>query len=256
MTMLTEAPASPSPGAAPAGTSASVDVSTTTGTSSVELTRLENSSPAPPFTIEVSAVRIEEDGNYKMLGTVRNDGSETYEGIGVHATFYTEVEAERCSHQRPPGEPSQNCKTEETLRPYGPIDVHCPCPFLEPGAECPFSLEIYPRDYVAYGLHPKGQPISFFAWHEEAPVVLNGIRVSNDGIGNVRITGSAVNENDFPLKSVTVAATLIDGSGQIVSVGSTTVLGDIEFGASASFDLRIKYEPYARYEVYIQAARY
>jgi hypothetical protein len=236
-----------------------VDASTAGGASSVELTRLEDSNPAQPFTIEVSTIRIEENGNYKILGTVRNDGSETYEGVGVTGTFYVEQQCNEryVETQGPPGQPSSG-KVKEVCNPtwYGPVTAYCPCPFLEPGAECPFSLEIYGRDYVEYGLQSLGQPIAFFAWHEEAPVVLDGIYASNDGIGNVRITGSAINENEFPLKSVTVAATLIDGSGQIVSTGSTTVLGDIESGASASFDLRIEYEPYTRYEVYVQAARY
>jgi hypothetical protein len=236
MEIAAEAPASLS------GQTTSTDTPPTTSGSSPEITRLEDTSPGPPFTTLVSSVVVEED-IYRVMGTVRNDGSETYEGVGIHATFYTLGTSGQGS-------------AGDGMYPHGPVDTYCPCPFLEPGAECPFSLEIYARDYVAYGLHPYGQPVAFFAWHESASVVLSGVAVSNDGVGNVRITGVAVNENEFTLESATIAGSLIDSSGQVVSVGSATVLGGIEPGASAPFDLRIEYEPYARYELYVQGVRY
>ena len=78
----------------------------------------------------------------------------------------------------------------------------------------------------------------------------------NDGVGYARITGQVVNENDYPLKSVAVTGTLIDGAGQIVSMATTTLVGAIAPEESRSFDLRVPYQAYARYEVYAQAARY
>jgi len=84
---------------------------------------------------------------------------------------------------------------------------------------------------------------------------LGGLGVSNDGIGNVRVTGTATNGNAFTIKDPTIAGVLIDGSGRIVSVGSTRVLGDVAPGASVSFDLRIEHEPYATYQLYAQATR-
>jgi hypothetical protein len=79
--------------------------------------------------------------------------------------------------------------------------------------------------------------------------------VSNDGIGNVRITGTVVNENAFKVENATVAGVLLDGSGRIVSAGSTLVLGEIAPGESRLFDLRIEHEPYSRYELYVQATQ-
>lgn len=171
-----------------------------------------------------------------MTGAVRNDGTEAYEGIGILAAFFTADDGE--------------------LRQHGPVEALVPCPFLQPGGECPFSVEIYARDYVAYTLHPEGQPLSFFMWHEGAPAVLSGLGVGRDAAGNVRITGVVVNRNEFPLKSVTIAGTLLGANGEIVSLGRTIVLGDIEPGGRGAFDLRIRYEPYYRYEVQIQAVRY
>ena len=56
--------------------------------------------------------------------------------------------------------------------------------------------------------------------------------------------------------SVTVTGTLIDGAGQIVSMATTTVVGEISHGESRSFDLRVPYHAYAHYDVSAQAARY
>lgn len=208
----------------------------------LELTRIPESGPRPPFTIEVGALRVE-DGKYKVTGIVRNDGDETYEGIGVLGTFYT-------------WGPGGRGSSDDGRYPHGPVTVQSPCLFLEPGAECPFSLEIYARNYIAYHLGPKGQPVAHHKWHEPASVTVGALNVSNDGIGNVRITGKVVNDNAFTIEKVTIAGALVNVSGQAVSAGSTTVLGGIEPGAEASFDLRIEHEPYARYKLYVQGARY
>jgi hypothetical protein len=85
--------------------------------------------------------------------------------------------------------------------------------------------------------------------------VLSGLVVSLDGIGYVRITGTVTNENVFTVKNPKIAGTLVDASGRIVSVGSTTVLGDVGPGVSVPFDLRIEHEPYAQYQLYAQATR-
>lgn len=203
--------------------------------------RLEETSPDPPFTVQVDAVRIE-DSKYMVTGVVRNDGTETYEGVKTNATFYTL------------GTSGQGFD-EDALYPHGPVDAYCSW-FLEPGAECPFSVEIYERNYAAYGLHPYGQPVALYKWHEQASLVLSNVNVSNDGIGNVRITGAVVNENAFAIKRATIAGALMDANGKVVSVGSTMVLEEIEPGAVVSFDLRIAYQPYTRYELYVQGVRY
>ena len=209
----------PAPASAPV-TSGGVDVT---------LERIPDTDPGPPVAILVDTIRIQEDGKYKVTGRVRNDGSETYEGVGVHGSF-----------------------RDETGMGHGPVDVYSPCPFLEPGAVCPFSLEIYSRDYVAYHLHPLGQPV---VYRQPAPIALSGLAAFNDGVGNVRITGTATNGNAFVVRDPTIAGTLVDPSGRIVSVGSTSVLGDVAPGASVSFDVRVKYAPYSTYKLYAQATR-
>jgi len=193
----------------------------------VELRRIPDTDPAPPFTIQVDVIRIKENGYYMISGLVRNDSSETYEGIAVHASF-----------------------RDDKGGGYGPVDAYCPCPFLEPGAECPFSLEMYPRNYEAYHLHPMGPPV---VYRHPAPIAVSALILSNDGIGNVRITGMVTNENGFTVTNATVAGALIDDGGRVVSARGTIVLGDLPPGASASFDLRIQYEPYARYQLYAAA---
>jgi hypothetical protein len=159
----------------------------TSGAAGVSLERIPDTDPAPPFTILVDAIRIQEDGKYRVTGRVRNDGAETYEGVGVHASF---------------------------------LD--------------------------AYHLHPLGQPVEY---RQPAPLVLSGLVVFNDGIGNVRMTGTATNGNPFVVRDPTVAGTLVDSSGRTVSVGSASVLGDVAPGESVSFDVRVKYAPYSTYKL-------
>jgi hypothetical protein len=47
----------------------------------------------------------------------------------------------------------------------------------------------------------------------------------------------------------------MDAGGRIVSAGGSAILGEIAPGASAPFDLRIEYGPYARYQLYAQATQ-
>jgi hypothetical protein len=201
----------------------------TSGAVDVTLERIPDTDPGPPVAILVDTMRIQEDGKYRVTGRVRNDGSETYEGVGVHGSFL-----------------------DKAGMGHGPVDVYSPCPFLEPGAACPFSLEIYSRDYVAYHLHPLGQPV---VYRQPAPIVLSGLVVLNDGVGYVRITGTATNRNAFVVRDPTIAGALVDSSGRIVSVGSTSVLGDVAPGTSVSFDVRVKYAPYSTYKLYAQATQ-
>jgi hypothetical protein len=195
----------------------------------VELERLPNNDPGPPFTFLVDTLRIREDGKYEILGWVRNDGVEIYEGIKVRASFL-----------------------DEKGGGYGPVDVYAPCSFLEPGAVCPFSLQMYARPYVAYRLHASGTPV---VYRRPAPLVLSSFYLSRDATGDVRVTGTATNDNAFPVENPIIAVVLFDASGRIVSVGSTRVLEEIAPGVSTSFDVRAEYEPYARYELYAQATQ-
>jgi hypothetical protein len=150
----TASPAAPQKGTVPTRPTAQASAG-----QAVELTRIADTDPGPPLTIQVSAIRIKENGYYKLTGVVRNDSAdesnpgEIYGGIGVIATFFTDV-------------PPPNY--------HGPVEVYAPCPLLAPGAECPFSLEIYPRDYVAYHLHPEGAPVEY---HQPASLALSGLNI-------------------------------------------------------------------------------
>lgn len=235
----TATPPAPTPTAIPIATEISVPAeaptalpipTTSAGTSAsgtVELRRIPDTDPAPPLTILVDVIRIKQDGHYMITGWVRNDGSEIYEAVGVRASFL-----------------------DDEGRGYGAVDVYCPCPFLEPGAECPFSLEAYPHSYEAYRLHARGQPV---VYRRPAPLAVSAVHLSDDGIGNVRITGTVVNENGFTVAEATVAGALMDDGGRVVGVGWTLVLGDILPGDSKPFELLVQYEPYARYQLYASA---
>jgi hypothetical protein len=194
----------------------------------LNITRLEDTDPGPPFTITVDRVRGNAKG-VKVTGSVRNDGPETYEAIGVKGTFFN-----------------------ETGFWLGSVDAHCPCPFLEPGATCPFSLKTYPDDYVSYRLHAEGRPAE---QREPASLALRVSNLSTDGIGNVRITGTATNANPFDVTNVTVAGVLTDAGGALTSLGSTLLPGDLAPGETAPFDLRIEFEPYVTYRVYAVGTR-
>jgi hypothetical protein len=224
-------------------------------TQSMSLERIQDPDPAPPLTILVSSIRIAQNSNYKVTGTVRNDSSEIFGGVGVVATFYEK--ANTCSEievtRRPrPGEPGGETVTVEMCdyNWHGPVKVYAACTLVEPGAECPFSLEIYPKDYVSYLLHPEGTAT---ALRQPAPVTLSGVSVTNTGLGYVRITGTATNGNPFTVRDANINAVLTGAAGQMMSVGSVTLPGGIPSGASVSFDLRIKYEPYTNYRLSAQA---
>jgi hypothetical protein len=193
------------------------------------MTRLEDKDPGPPFTVLVSANRAEENSRYRVTGIMRNDGTETYEAIGLNATFWD----------------------DQGFR-HGPLDAEIGCLLLRPGEECPFAVELGARRVVSFLLHPDGRPTG----RESAAVVLGNLALANDGLESVRITGMATNRNQFKVKNVVISAVLLDASGQIVSLGSTYVLEeDIVPGASVSFTARLQSQPYSRYQLYGQAER-
>ena len=193
------------------------------------MTRLEDKDPGPPFTISVSANRAGENSVYKVTGIVHNDSNQTYEAIGVNATFFD----------------------DQGFR-HGPIEANIACLHLSPGEDCPFSVEIPARRVQSFLLHPDGRPSKT----ESAPVQLSSLNLSYDGLESVRITGLATNKNAFKVRNVVVTGVLLDASDQIVSLGSTFVLQeDIEPNQSVRFELRIKRVPFSRYQLYAQAER-
>ena len=210
---------------------------------------VQDTDPGPPFTVEVSANRATQDPlvakskTYKVTGIVRNHGERTYAVSALHVTFY-DAEGFRGYINKYPMVPGAEWIW------HGRTEADFPCLLLAPGEECPFSIEITAQDMASFLIHPDATRTE----RASAPVELSGVRVSRDGTAYVRITGTATNPNPFVVKDVTVVGTLIDGGGQIVSVGSTYVLGEsIQPGASVPFDVRVRAEPYARYQLYAQA---
>lgn len=196
----------------------------------VVLTPIPDTDPAPPLTVLVHTIRVEDNSHTRLTGVVRNDGAETYEGVGIHASFI-----------------------RQDGRGFGPIEVYCPCLFVEPRATCPFVLDAAAADFIAYRLHVQGHPLHA---GQPASVAVRVSEVSRDAIGNVRITGVVVNEHPFNVRDVNVIGALLDPNDQVVSAGWTFVASELAAGGSASFVLRVAYRPYARYEVFSQALQY
>jgi hypothetical protein len=193
------------------------------------LERWPDKDPGPPFALTVSANRVGPASTYLVSGLVRNDGDQTYEAISVIATFFS----------------------EDGFR-YGPVDTRCPCTLLAPGESCPFIVQAAMRSPVAFVLHPEGRPTG----RESTPVALSQVRLAADGLDSVRITGVATNEMPFKIENPIVTAVLVDGGGQMVSLGYTYVLlTDIAPGARVPFDLRVSGASYTSYRMYAQAER-
>lgn len=195
----------------------------------IELTRIPDTDPAPPLSIAVHTIRREETGRTRLTGTIRNDSGEIYESAAVRASF---VDSDGLGS--------------------GSIEVHVPCPFLEPGQECAFIVDTYLDNLVAYRLHPAGHPLR---WGNLTPITVRARGVSTDGLGNVRITGTATNDSAFTVRTVIVVGTLYDRSGLVASTDWDLVSAELAPGASAPFDVRIEYRPYASYQLLGQAIR-
>ncbi len=193
------------------------------------MTRIPDTDPGPPFSIAVSANRAGEASTYRVTGTMRNDGSETFEAIGIVATFWD----------------------DQGFR-HGPLQARVPFLLLAPGETTPFSIELAARRVVSFQLHPQGRPTG----QESAAVQLSNLNLAYDSTESVRITGRAANVNPFKIKNVVLGGVLLDAGGQIVSLGGAFVLEeDIQPDAAVSFDLRIERVPFVRYYVYAQAER-
>ena len=191
---------------------------------------MADTDPAPPFTILVSSVQLVDSGTkVQVIGSIRNDVSEIYSGINIIGTFFD----------------------TKGIRHHPPY-VECACVLLSPGESCPFIFDIYVRDYTAYKLHPEGAPVQYV---QPLALVTDRVSASNDGIGNVRFTGVVRNPNAVTAYRVLVTVKLVDAGGQVVSLDSVAILGDIAPGAEAPFEVRVKYAPYARYQLSAQGAQ-
>ncbi|MEJ5308197.1 MAG: FxLYD domain-containing protein [Anaerolineae bacterium] len=180
---------------------------------------------APPLSIHVSANQALEGYRYRVSGVLRNDASENYAALGVVATFYT-----------PDGSR------------YGPIKANVACLLLTPGDECPFVIEATSKNLAAVMLHPEGAPTSRVA----APLTFAVTGRYQDAVGYVHITGRVRNPNAYAVKNITVNGALLNAQGEIVATGMTILVDSVPANGAATFDVAIKYEPYANYRLYVQ----
>jgi hypothetical protein len=185
-----------------------------------------DTSVAPPLSIELSANRELEGHRFKVSGLLRNDAAEPYTSLGVIATFY------RSDGSR-----------------YGPIRARIQCPILGPGDVCPFIVEATDRDLTDVMLHPEGRPTDR---RQPISVELRTTGRYVDSIGYVHITGSVYNPNPVAAQDITINGVLLD-NGEIVSIGNDLILGPVDPGASARFDVMVRYVPYSQTRLYVQA---
>ncbi|MBN1247813.1 MAG: hypothetical protein JXC32_09155 [Anaerolineae bacterium] len=186
----------------------------------------DDETPAPPLIVTVSANREFPGYNFLITGLVRNGGSENYAGLDIIGTFF------RADGSR-----------------HGPIEVNLQCPVLAPGDACPFRIDANAKGLTEVMLHPEGYPTT----RATAEVNVTNIRTSLDGIGYVHITGSATNPNPVPVWDITLNGTLVDATGAIVSLGTDVLVGSLAAGATATFDVPVRYQPYTQYQLFVYA---
>jgi hypothetical protein len=218
------------------------------------LEQVKDTNPGPPFTIEVSANRaaqdplVEASRIYKITGTVRNDGDQTYAVSDILVTFY-DATGFRGTFQ-PAIRDGKIVGGEWHW--HGETEAEFGALLLAPGEEWPFSVAIVGQDMASFLVHPDAAPTE----RESVPVKVSDVRLVDEGTGYLRISGTATNVSSLKAKNVTISGVLLDANGQIVSIGSVYVLQeDIEPGASVPFDVRIEQEAYASYQLYAQAER-
>jgi LysM repeat protein len=215
---------------------------------------IEDTNPGPPFTIEVSANTatqdplVEASKTYQVTGVVRNDGDQTYAVSAINITFY---DAEGFRGIFVPAIREGEIVGGEWLW-HGEAEADFAALLLAPGEEWPFEIEIVAQDMASFLIHPDAEATD----RESVPVALSDVRLVDEGTGYLRISGTATNTSAYDAKNVTVSGVLLDGNGQIVSVGSAYVLEeDITSGEAVTFDVRVAREAYASYQVYAQAER-
>ena len=218
------------------------------------LEQIEDTNPGPPFTVEVSANTatqdpvVEASQTYKVTGIVRNDGDQTYAVSTLNVTFY-DAEGFRGTFQ--PAVRDGKVVSGEWLW-HGQAEAELAALLLAPGEEWPFEIEIVAQDMASFLIHPDATPTG----RESVIVALSDVRMVDEGTDYLRISGTATNTSAYAVKNVTVSGVLLDGNGQIVSVGSAYVLQeDISPGETVGFDVRVTKEAYASNQVYAQAER-
>ncbi len=217
------------------------------------LAQVPDTDPGPPLTIEVttnyavSNPDFEGGWIYNVAGLVHNPSDETYAVTAVHVTFY-DAEGFKGAFYPFPSRGGRGRPGGEWIW-HGRTEADVGCMVIAPGGSCPFSVRIAAQNMASFLVHPDAE---ITMWREPASVTLRDVQVFDDGAGSVRISGTAANDNGFPVKNVVIAGFLLDANGQRVSMGEVYVL-HIDAGASAPFDLWIAKQPFVDYELYVQA---
>ncbi len=212
------------------------------------LVQVPDTNPGPPFSVEISLNRAEPspllDGVtiYKVSGLVRNDGDQVYAVNTVNFTFY-DADGFRGSFYRFPSR-----RYGEWIE-HGALEADFDCMLLAPGEVCPFTAEIAAYSMGSFYVHADAV---IAAWREPAPVQVQSTSLVDQG-SNVRISGTILNPNTYAIKNVVVNGVLVDGNGQITSMGSAYYVQSIAPGASVAFNALIPMDTYVTYQVYVQA---
>ncbi len=219
----TSTPAARMPSGAPAA--AVTGVKAAASVHDVALARIPDVDPAPPLTITVDGVRLADGGTYEIAGSIRNDGTQTYEDIGIEATFYT---------------------TDPWH--YGPFDAALNSYTLAPGQSCAFVVQAYARDYTGYRLHAGGSPVK--AWTgSSAPLTVVDAHVVDQTAGLVHLAGVVRNDTGSTVGNARVSGQLVDAGGVVTSIDTTVVVGTLAPGAETGFDVRVPAAAYATFVV-------
>ncbi len=253
-TSATAAPNNPSAAAASTQpTMQSTAAAQTTAIIQNALTQKPDTDPGPPLTVEITTNYAEpnpllEGGLiYKVAGFIHNPTTETYAVIAVHVTFF-DAGGFRGAFYAFPMRPGQRGMQGEWIW-HGAMEAKTSCGLLGPGEACPFTAEIAAQDMASFLVHPDAKVTE---WHEAVSVTLSDVKITDTGTNYLRINGVATNPNPYPVKNVVISGLLLDGNGQMVSMGTGTV-PSIAAGASANFEVYVEKQAYTSYQLHVRA---
>lgn len=221
---------------------------TASATPAPALTQVVDTNPGPPFSVAISLNRAEpspllEDATvYKVTGLLRNDGDEVYAVNTVNFTFY-DADGFRGAFYRFP-----NRRYGEWIE-HGAMEADFDCMLLAPGEACPFEAEIAAYQMDSFYVHADAVVAE---WREPAPVEVAGSHSVDQG-SNVKITATIQNPNPYPIKNVVLCGALVDGNGQITSIGSATSIQSVAPDASVTLNVMVPSDTYTSYQLFAQA---
>ncbi len=213
------------------------------------LVQIPDTDPGPPFSVEISMNQATPNpllaGStiYKVTGLLRNDGDAVYAVNRVHITFFDASGFRGAYH------PFPQRRYGEYIW-HGAMEAEFNCMLLAPGETCPFTAEIAAYDMASFLVHADAVVAQ---WREPAQVEVQSSELIDQG-SHVRINGTIINPNTYAIRNVVVNGVLLDGAGQILSMGSAYIVQSIAPGAAVSFSAMVPVKgTYAGYELFTQA---